>query len=67
MPMPLQVAEPIGQSGSTPATPLIATDTFLHGLAHALEPLGIVALRGFAERHALFGCRRTAPVEAPAV
>ncbi len=24
-------------------TPLIATDTFLHGLAHALEPLGIVA------------------------
>ncbi|TXM91994.1 adenylate/guanylate cyclase domain-containing protein, partial [Methylobacterium sp. WL103] len=47
-------------------TPLIATDTFIDGLAHALEPLGIVALRGFAERHALFGHRRTAPVEAPA-
>ncbi|MFH7234319.1 hypothetical protein, partial [Klebsiella pneumoniae] len=28
-------------------TPLIATDIFIDGLAHALEPLGTVALRGF--------------------
>lgn len=47
-------------------TPLIATDTFLDGLAHSLEPLGTVAPRGFAERHALFGHRRTTAVEAPA-